>query len=90
MLMRAHIDPFDKRKTADSCAYHLLSSYLAELNEQTENGNPCSKTVVLAVINALGLLGDKTAFDNLLYVSYIGYPEEVIEASRNALARLKW
>ncbi len=81
---------FGLQELAAVNAGKILSSYLAELNEQTEDGNPCSKTVVLAVINALGLLGDKTAFDNLLYVSYIGYPEEVIEASREALARLKW
>ena len=81
---------FGLQELAAVNAGKMLSSYLAELNEQTENGNSCSKTVVLAVINALGLLGDKTAFDNLLYVSYIGYPEEIIEASRNALARLKW
>lgn len=29
MLMRAHIYPFDKWKTADYYADHLLSSYLA-------------------------------------------------------------
>jgi hypothetical protein len=38
----------------------------------------------------LGDLGDKTAFDYLLYVGYLSYPETVKKASRDALARLAW
>ena len=45
---------------------------------------------MLAVINALGRLGNKVAFENLLYVGYLSYSEEIIEASRAALAGLKF
>ena len=45
---------------------------------------------MLALIQALGDLGDKTAFDYLLYVGYLEYPESVKKASRDALARLQW
>lgn len=68
----------------------VLSSYLTELNKQTEAGTKVSDKVVLAVINALGAIGDKSSFDSLLYVTYVDYPENVIAAARDALARLKW
>jgi hypothetical protein len=68
----------------------ILSSYLAELNKQAENGTKLNDKVVLAVINALGAIGDKSSFDSLLYVTYVSYPENVIAAARDALARLKW
>jgi len=71
-------------------ASSILSDYLAYFNSQTEQGISCSEPVVLAVINALGNLGNKTAFDNLLYVGYLSYSEEIIEASRVALAGLKF
>lgn len=67
-----------------------LSGYLADLNRNVEKNNYPAKPVVLAVINGLGVLGDKSAFDNLLYVTYLSYPQEVIAAARNALAKLKW
>lgn len=68
----------------------LLTEYLNTCNENVENGLSCSLPVVLAVISSLGTLGDKVSFDALLYVSYVPYPDEVIIASREALARLKW
>lgn len=68
----------------------LFTDYLSTCNANVENGLSCSVPVVLAVINSLGELGDKVSFDALLYVSYVPYPEEVIQASREALARLKW
>lgn len=67
-----------------------LSSYLDFLNKQTEKNQPPSKAVVLSLINSLGDMGDKAAFDSLLYATYLDYPEEVIAAAKNALAKLKW
>lgn len=75
---------------ASTKASSILSDYLAYFNSQTEQGISCSEPIVLAVINALGNLGNKTAFDNLLYVGYLSYSEEIIEASRVALAGLKF
>lgn len=68
----------------------LFTDYLNACNADVENGLSCSVPVVLAVINSLGALGDKVSFDALLYVSYVPYPDEVVIASREALARLKW
>ncbi len=67
-----------------------LSAYLADLNRNAEQSMYPAKPVVLAVINGLGVLGDKAAFDNLLYVTYLTYPQDVIAAARDALAKLKW
>lgn len=67
-----------------------LASYLAALNKQTESGAKVSETIALALIGALGRIGNKSSFDTLLYVTYVNYPEPVIAAARDALARLKW
>ncbi len=67
-----------------------LSAYLGELNAAAELGDYASTGIMLAVINTLGAIGDKAAFDTLLAVSYLGYPEPVLSAARNALAGLKW
>lgn len=68
-----------------------LSNYLATLNLESEKTGSYDKDIVLAVIHSLGVLGEKSAFDNLLYViSFSTYSEDIISASRDALSRLKW
>lgn len=67
-----------------------LNLYLEELNGLTEKGNTVSNDVVLAVIKTLGAIGDKSAFDSLLAVTYLSYPEEILSAAREALAGLRW
>lgn len=71
-------------------AVKLFSDYMTQMNRAQEEKEFPSKTVALAIIDALGSLGDKSAFDCLLYVTYLDYPEEVTSAARNALTRLKW
>lgn len=75
---------------ASSETVKVFSEYLDFLNKSMEFSNAPVEAVVLSVINALGGLGDKTAFDYLLYVTYLNYPQEVITAAKNALAKLKW
>lgn len=75
---------------ATTDAAQALSIYLGLLNSETEQKKTYNEQLMLAVINALGTLGDKTAFDYLLYVGYLNYPETVKKASRDALARLQW
>ncbi len=67
-----------------------LIKYLGELNQQLEYNNTVAQKVVLAVINSLGAIGDKSAFDSLLSVTYLNYPETVLSAARQALAGLRW
>ena len=68
----------------------ILTVYLEELNTQTEKGNKPSDEVVLSVIKTLGAIGDKSAFDSLLAVTYLTYSESVLTAAREALSGLRW
>jgi len=74
--------------TTDSA--QALSIFLGLLNSETEQKKIYNEQLMLTVIQALGDLGDKSAFDYLLYVGYLSYPETVKKASRDALARLAW
>lgn len=68
-----------------------LSGMIVVLNRQKESNEKApSEAVLLSLINSLGEAGDKNAFDALLSVTYYEYPERVIAAARNALAKLKW
>lgn len=69
---------------------HYLSKYLDSLNKDMESGAAPEEAVVLSVIKALGGLGDKAAFDYLLYATYLDYPSDVTDEARLALAKLKW
>jgi hypothetical protein len=44
----------------------------------------------MGIIAALGQLGDRVAFDDLMYTQYLGYSAAVKKASRTALEKLKW
>jgi HEAT repeat protein len=67
-----------------------LTQYLVLLNSYTERLKEFDNTIVLAVIENLGSLGDKSAFDDLLYAQYLSYSSEVKKAARDALENLKW
>lgn len=71
-------------------AAQALSIFLGLLNSDTEQNNTYNEQILLAVIQSLGALGEKSAFDYLLYVGYLDYPETVKQAARDALARLEW
>ncbi len=78
------------RNIAPLDAVAPLISYLEELNARTENGSTVASEIVLAVINTLGAIGDKAAFDSLLAVTYLNYEESVLTAARAALSGLRW
>ena len=67
-----------------------LTSSLEELNRQKEAGADVASDVVLSVIKTLGAIGDKSAFDSLLAVTYLNYEESILSAAREALAGLRW
>ncbi|MFI3256748.1 MAG: hypothetical protein R3Y36_00440 [Spirochaetales bacterium] len=79
---------FARLSSRDASDY--LSACLEEFNMLQEENISYSKPVVLAVIQSLGLLGNKVAFDPLLYATYLDYSEDIILAARDALAALKW
>ncbi|ADK80633.1 hypothetical protein [Sediminispirochaeta smaragdinae] len=66
-----------------------LSLYLEVMNAYVENGQPVDTQVALAVVNNLGALGDRVAFDYLLYTGYLDYAPPVKRAAREALDNLK-
>ena len=72
-----------------------LTEMLSECNGKMSGSNAASghqpaKSVVLALISALGALGDKTAFDTLLTVTYSPYSLDVIDEAKASLAKLNW
>jgi len=71
-------------------ASQALSIYLQLVNAQTEQGAPYDEEVLLAVISALGGLGDKAAFDYLLQIGYLQYSEKVKKAAKDAMLNLRW
>jgi hypothetical protein len=77
-------------------AAQALSLELGYLNSQFERAKrdgtfgEHDEAIVLRVIRALGEMRDKIAFDNLHYVAYLDYPENIKAAAREALNNLKW
>ncbi len=83
------VDCLETLATAHSVS--ALMEYLGVLNmDAAQDVASVDQEVLLAVIESLGALGDKAAFDNLLYVTYLPYPETITTAARIALAGLKW
>jgi HEAT repeat protein len=90
--------PRDRFLEAISClgamssseAAQVLALQLGYFNSQMERTSEYDEAVTLAVVRALGDIGDKAAFDYLLYMSYLAYPESVKAAARDALNRLRW
>jgi hypothetical protein len=70
-------------------AAQTLTLHLQLINAETDSGKACDEQITAAVINNLGRLGDKTAFDHLIFVSYLPYPETIKAAARDALKKLK-
>ena len=75
---------------ATSEAAQTLALYLQYINTQMEQGKASDEQITIAVIYNLGLLGDKIAFDQLLYVSYLQYSDTIKKAAQEALQKLKW
>jgi hypothetical protein len=71
-------------------AAQALALQLGFANAQTEKSRIYDESLILAVIKAIGTIGDKSAFDQLLYVSYLSYPEHIQAAAKEALSHLKW
>jgi HEAT repeat protein len=67
-----------------------LTQYLVLLNSYTEKGRGFDEQIVLTVLDNLGSLGDKIAFDDLMYTQYLNYSAPVKKAARSALDKLKW
>ena len=82
------IDPLDSVQSF--CSYISECNSIMEKSLTDRNVKKPSDKVMLALISALGAIGDKNAFDTLLAVTYYTYPDNVITQARDALASLKW
>ncbi|MDR2402980.1 MAG: hypothetical protein LBD78_03015 [Spirochaetaceae bacterium] len=71
-------------------AARVLSLQMGYINAQMEQNGNFDESITLEAVNALGRIGDKVAFDHLAYISYLPYPEQIQNAARDALSRLKW
>jgi hypothetical protein len=67
-----------------------LTQFLVLINSYTEKGKAYDELIVLAVLQNLGALADKVAFDDLMYTQYLNYSTGVKKAARTALDKLKW
>jgi hypothetical protein len=67
-----------------------LTQYLVLLNSYTEKGQGYDEQIMMAVVTNLGKLGDKTAFDDLMYVQYLNYGSTIRSAAKTALGKIKW
>jgi hypothetical protein len=71
-------------------AAQALALQLGLINSQMEKDKTFDQDILMAVISALGNIGDKVAFDYLLYIGYLPYPDDIQKAAREAMNRLKW
>jgi len=74
----------------DSDAALVLVLQLGLINARKERIGTFDPEITMAIINALGNIGDNAAFDNLLFASKLPYNEDIISAAMEAIARLKW
>jgi hypothetical protein len=74
----------------NSDAALVLGLQLGLINARTESTGTYDADITMAIVQALGHIGYNAAFDHLLNVSYLSYPEEIQAAAREAVARLKW
>jgi hypothetical protein len=74
----------------NSDAALVLILQLGLINARTERTGEYDPEITLAIVQALGLIGDKAAFNQLLYVINLSYPENIIAAAKEAIDRLRW
>ena len=71
-------------------AARALLLQLGLINAQTGRDGNYDAEITLAIVRALGLIGDKAAFDLLTQVTLLDYSANIKAAAREALGRLKW
>lgn len=67
-----------------------LTQYLVLLNSYMEKGKGYDEQIMGALIESLGQLADKVAFEDLVYTQYLGYSNTIRTAARAALDKLRW
>lgn len=65
-----------------------LSLYLGLINSQTDKGGSFDQSITRALVEDLGRLGDKVAYDNLYTMRFLNYPDSIKRAAEQALRGL--
>jgi hypothetical protein len=68
----------------------ILALQLGLVNSRAERTGLFDMDTTLAMVKALGLIGDKAAFDQLLNIRNLPYPENIQIAAKEAIDHLKW
>ncbi|MDR2182058.1 MAG: hypothetical protein LBN92_05190, partial [Treponema sp.] len=68
----------------------LLTLQLDLVNAGMESSASCDESVVLALVDALGALGYKAAYDSLARMDRLPYSAAVKSSAADALAKLQW
>ncbi|MDR0388065.1 MAG: HEAT repeat domain-containing protein, partial [Treponema sp.] len=63
-------------------AAQVLALHLGFLNSRMERNGEYDDAVTLGAVQALGAIGDKIAFDYLLHIGYLPYPEGIQNAAK--------
>lgn len=71
-------------------AAQVLSLGLGMINSRMEFSGVYDSEIILTLVEALGSLGYKAAFDNLNYISFLPYPDNIKNAAKGAIQRLAW
>jgi len=74
----------------NSQAALILCLQLGLINARMESSSLFDAEITMAIVQALGLIGDNAAFDHLLTVKNLSYPENIKAAAQEAIERLKW
>jgi len=74
----------------NSDAALVLGLQLGLINARAASTGVFDADITLAIVRALGRIGDNAAFDLLLDASNLSYGENITSAAREAINRLKW
>ena len=74
----------------NSQAALVLGLQLGLINARTESAGLYDAEITLAIVRALGRIGDNAAFDQLLNILDLSYSEEIQTAAREAINNLRW
>jgi len=74
----------------DSSAALALGLQLGLINERTKSTGAFDADITVAIVRALGLIGNNAVFEHLLSTTNLSYSDNVKIAAREAIDRLKW
>ena len=74
----------------NSDAALALILQLGLINARTARTGSYDPEITQAIVQALGRIGDKAAFDQLLDVRNLSYPENIQTSAKEAIDRLRW